>query len=326
STDKRYVTDAQRTVIGNTSGTNSGDQTSVTGNAGTATALQTARTINGASFNGTANITVTAAAGTLTGTTLASGVTSSSLTSAAGGTFGTAAFAAAPTGAIVGDTATQSLSGKTLVAPVISAHTATAGTAAKFTAGTLLTTAESGAIEFTAGGWFLTTDTTNGRTQSGNQNIFFLTADGAAIGPAIADFFGANSSLPTVTNGVYELNFYVFYLKTTAGTAQFNLTNTQPYTNLVAFGVVSNAAGGVGGVNTGGLGVAGATAASTNLPATSTLTTGLNHTVHIRAVAECGTAGNIRLRVTQSAGTITPLRGSFYTARRLSGNVGTFVP
>jgi hypothetical protein len=50
------------------SGTNTGDQTSVTGNAGTATALQTARTIGGVSFDGTANITqpydmVVAAAG-----------------------------------------------------------------------------------------------------------------------------------------------------------------------------------------------------------------------------------------------------------------------
>jgi hypothetical protein len=53
----------------------------VTGNASTATALATARTINGVSFDGTANITVTAAAGTLTGSTLASGVTASSLTS-----------------------------------------------------------------------------------------------------------------------------------------------------------------------------------------------------------------------------------------------------
>ena len=38
-------------------GTNTGDQTSVSGNAGTATALQTARTIGGTSFDGTANIT-----------------------------------------------------------------------------------------------------------------------------------------------------------------------------------------------------------------------------------------------------------------------------
>jgi hypothetical protein len=56
---------------------------STTGNAGTATALQTPRTINTVAFDGTANITLpvsAAAAGTLTGTTLASGVTASSLT------------------------------------------------------------------------------------------------------------------------------------------------------------------------------------------------------------------------------------------------------
>ena len=52
-----------------------------TGNAGTATTLTTARTINGVSFDGSAAITVTAAAGTLTGTTLNSTVTASSLTS-----------------------------------------------------------------------------------------------------------------------------------------------------------------------------------------------------------------------------------------------------
>lgn len=51
-----------------------------TGNASTATALQTARNINGVSFNGTADITVTAAAGTLTGTILNSSVVTSSLT------------------------------------------------------------------------------------------------------------------------------------------------------------------------------------------------------------------------------------------------------
>lgn len=65
SANRRYVTDAQLTVIGNTSGTNSGDQTSVTGNAGTATTLQTPRNINGVAFNGSANVTVTAAGSTL---------------------------------------------------------------------------------------------------------------------------------------------------------------------------------------------------------------------------------------------------------------------
>lgn len=55
------------TFTGNLTGNVTGTSGSTTGNAATATALQTARTINGTSFNGTANITVTAAASTLTG-------------------------------------------------------------------------------------------------------------------------------------------------------------------------------------------------------------------------------------------------------------------
>ncbi len=56
-------------------------QTTITGNAATATALATARAINGVTFDGTSAITITAAALTLTGTTLNSGVVTSSLTS-----------------------------------------------------------------------------------------------------------------------------------------------------------------------------------------------------------------------------------------------------
>lgn len=67
------------TFSGTSSGTNTGDQTTISGNAGSATVLQTARNINGVSFNGSADITVPAAAGTLTGSVLAAGVTSSSL-------------------------------------------------------------------------------------------------------------------------------------------------------------------------------------------------------------------------------------------------------
>ena len=52
SSNKRYVTDAQLTVIENTSGTNTGDQTNITGNAGTVS------TINGLISAGT-NVTIT---------------------------------------------------------------------------------------------------------------------------------------------------------------------------------------------------------------------------------------------------------------------------
>lgn len=59
------ITPASVAAIGavtgsNLSGTNTGDQASVTGNAGTATTLQTARLINGVSFNGSVDITVNA--------------------------------------------------------------------------------------------------------------------------------------------------------------------------------------------------------------------------------------------------------------------------
>ena len=65
-------------VIGNTQGTHTG---AVVGNATTATTLQTARSINGVSFNGSQNITVPSAAGTLTGSALSATVIQSSLTS-----------------------------------------------------------------------------------------------------------------------------------------------------------------------------------------------------------------------------------------------------
>jgi hypothetical protein len=101
------------------SGTNTGDQTTITGNAGTATTLETARNINGVSFNGSADITVTAAAGTLTGATLASGVTASSLTS-----LGTIASLVATTADIDGGT----IDGTTIGATTPSTVAATTGT------------------------------------------------------------------------------------------------------------------------------------------------------------------------------------------------------
>jgi len=64
-----------------------GSSASCTGNAATATKLAATVNINGVAFDGSAAITVTAAAGTLTGATLNSTVTGSSLTSV--GTIGT---------------------------------------------------------------------------------------------------------------------------------------------------------------------------------------------------------------------------------------------
>jgi hypothetical protein len=129
STDRNYVTDVQSGVISNTSGINSGDettssiksklgittlsgsntgdQTNITGNAATATKLSTVRNINGVAFDGSGDITITstADAGTLTGTTLNSTVTGSSLTSV--GTLANLTVTNPIAGSITGNAATS---------------------------------------------------------------------------------------------------------------------------------------------------------------------------------------------------------------------------
>lgn len=77
------------------------------GNASTATTLQTARTINGVSFDGSTDIVVTAAAGTLTGSALNATVTSApGLLSASIGVFGSMAIQSSSAVAITGGTIT----------------------------------------------------------------------------------------------------------------------------------------------------------------------------------------------------------------------------
>lgn len=85
-TDDSFI--AVGTITGsNLSGTNTGDQTSVSGNAGTATILQTTRTIGGSNFNGSANVTSFPSPGPIGGTSASSGafttITASSTISAA---------------------------------------------------------------------------------------------------------------------------------------------------------------------------------------------------------------------------------------------------
>jgi len=93
------------TLAGLTSVTSTTFVGALTGNADTATKLATARNINGVSFDGSADITVTASAATLTGTTLNSGVVTSSLTSV--GTIGTGVWQGTIIGVPYGGTGTS---------------------------------------------------------------------------------------------------------------------------------------------------------------------------------------------------------------------------
>ena len=60
-----FMSSTDKAKLNAISGTNTGDQTTITGNAGTATRLQTARKINGIDFDGSADITITSSNSTI---------------------------------------------------------------------------------------------------------------------------------------------------------------------------------------------------------------------------------------------------------------------
>lgn len=209
---------------------------------------------------------------------------------------------------------------------ILAAGSATAGTAPlKYTSGTVLTTAEAGAHEFDGANWFETANTTNGRAQNVDQHHYRLAFDSSALASAsIADYYPANSSLPTVAGAVYEIIHYLYFTKTTAGTVVFTHTSTTAPTRQ-KIDYVMTPVGGVGTVGTPQTAaVKGTTATALATPASGSLTTAVDHRAIVRILFVANTAGNVRLRITPSAGTVTPLADSYYVARRLPGNTGIF--
>jgi hypothetical protein len=202
----------------------------LTGNASTATALATARNINGVSFNGTSDITVTAAAGTLTGSTLAAGVTASSLTSvgtlgnltvtnpisgsvsgSSGSTTGNAATATAlqtaraingvnfdGTAAITVTAAAGTLSGSTLAAGVTASSLTSVGTLGSLTVTNPITGSVTGSSGSTTGNAatataLQTARNINGVSFNGSADITVTAAAGTLSGSTLASGVTASS-------------------------------------------------------------------------------------------------------------------------------------
>lgn len=197
-----------------------------------------------------------------------------------------------------------------------------------FTAGSLLTTPVAGAVEFDGSTFFSTDDVTDGRGYIPSVHFFRLAADGSAIGPGISNFFGTTSGMALDAGIYYELEAYLYFLKTTAGTVTFTMTFTNaPVTNSANYvGSQATGVGAVGAPVTAALIKSTATAGA--LPATASLTTAANHQYIIRSMfrANATTGGTLNLQITSSAGTVTPLTGSYYKLTRLPAvNTGAFV-
>jgi hypothetical protein len=214
-----------------------------------------------------------------------------------------------------------------LTSPTLAAGIATAARAPlKYTSGTNLTTVEAGAKEYDGVVFFSTPNTTSGRAYQPSTHIFRLSANGTAIGPTIANFFGANSAINLIASGFYEIEAHCYFLKTTADIVTVTVTTSVAPLNLN--GVIQTGAI-TGGTATGAaqqIALFNSTATGAAFGATGTLTTGVNHYMKISLIVDAAASNsNLRIDFTSGSGTVTPLRGSYYKTTRLpTANTGLF--
>jgi hypothetical protein len=310
----------------------------LTGNASTATALATARTINGVSFNGTADITVTAAAGTLTGATLAAGVTASSLTSvgtlanltvtnpitgsvtgSSGSSTGNAATATAlqtartingvsfnGTADITVTAAAGTLSGATLAAGVTASSLTSVGTLGSLTVTNPITGSVTGSSGSTTGNaatatTLQTARNINGVSFNGSADITVTAAAGTLSGSTLAAGVTASSltSVGTLTSlGVSGTLAIPVTITSSGASTSVSLNNT----NANAWG--SNLAIATGGTAAGYFGTIGSLLGTTAQDLAVYATSGNGFRVYTNGNnerARIDASGNLGLGVTPSA-------------------------
>lgn len=192
------------------------------------------------------------------------------------------------------------------------------------TAGTNKSTAVAGGVEYDGEVFYHTNDTTSGRGYAPATQIFRLTANGTAIGPAINNFFGANSAIQLAAGAEYEIEAYCYFTKTTAGAVTITATTSLAPVNLN--GVLLQGPSGVGPGAVNQMTIINSTATGAAFAASASLSTGANYLFQVRLIVEANaSASNLRINVTSGAGTVTPLRGSYYKVTRLPpGNSGLF--
>jgi hypothetical protein len=210
------------------------------------------------------------------------------------------------------------------------ATTSAAGSAPlKIGAGTtILATPEVGAIEYDGSYLYQTPNSTSGRAYVPPVYSFRLTATGANINATITDFFATPSSLSLEAASVYKITCFAYFTKGNAGAA----TWTQTFSAAPTIAEGHHWTTPLGGIS-GSVGYTQLEQYFYNQyatifawqPSASSLTDSRNHFYRLDMTVLTNAATNWRLRLTQSAGTVTPLAGSFYTIEKVGPSTGTFV-
>lgn len=195
------------------------------------------------------------------------------------------------------------------------------------TAGTSLATPAIGAIEFDGDALYTTNNTTSGRAEIPAYYGYVYTSDGSALGPTIADYFGAGTSLNLQAGAYYELEAMCYFTKQTTGTVTWTWAFSSAVSMVCSYWVSTVAAGFTTTIST----AAPATGMAAQLNTTSLAHAATGSIVSpnsshyiFKVQLVTNLATDVRLRVTSSAGTVTPKAGSYYKIKKVLVSNGVF--
>jgi len=197
---------------------------------------------------------------------------------------------------------------------------------------TILATPEVGAIEYDGSYLYHTPNSTSGRAYIPPVYTFRLTDNISPIGPSNNDVFVTPSSLSLEASSVYKISAFVYFSKTTAGTVTWRQFFSNAPTIADGYHYHTPVTGMTAATSVAYTQIQqffynqGDTAFAWN-PSATNLTTGVgvNHFYRLEMTVLTNAATNWRLRSSQSAGTITPLAGSYYRIEKVGPPTGTFV-
>jgi hypothetical protein len=198
----------------------------------------------------------------------------------------------------------------------------------QFTSGTLLTTPVAGAMEYDGTNIYITSTTVSGRGIIPATQQYILSSAGSALPATVSNFFGANSAISLSAATTYEIECFCYFLKTTAGTLTWSVVFSSATVAAHSYLEFTPVSGFTTTAASAAMGTSEVTQQSTiNLThgTTASLTSAVYHIAKFNIRVVTNAACNFRLNITQSAGTITPQAGSYYTVRKIVSNAGTFV-
>lgn len=144
------------------------------------------------------------------------------------------------------------------------------------------------------------------------------TSAGSALGPTIADYFTSTLSLDA--SSIYDIEAVAYFLKTTSGTATWTWTFSSAPNVISSFYTGTPTSGFTTTTITGNQVTAEAhvqTATTMAHAASGALTTAVYHLFRFKVMVQTNAAATMQLRITSSAGTVTPQAGSFMRATKV---------